>query len=485
MNRRVLALGVIAIALCAWCSSGFIQMDEHFKVLEAATSRAGLVPDADAATQLDHTRSFLLPAVAIVVRRAMWAFGVRDPFELVAVLRALTGVLYILAVVRLARATRPWFQTAALWHVAYASALLLWFAPVVAVRFSSEGWSGPWFVIGLATMIDAARGPSKGQQFALAGAAMGVAFAARYQTVVLAVAAIAWLTFAARARPRAIALMVVGFGCVVGASLALDRWGYGVWRLTPWNYYYDQLVLGTLADHDTESAWRLVWGEIARMCLPIGVVVVSGVLVGWVRKPKSVLTCVMVAFVLFHLSFSHKEERFLNPLVPMLPFIACLGFDDFGPAIARWSRSKALRLAAASLIVVNIGAFAARLYVPLEPRITLQRAVWESGIQTLVVPGPTDPYVWFAFETFFYRRPGLKIVHAGPGASPLSAHAQPYLVALQYPDTGASMFESCPVLVQTWPLPVPEPWRSRIPWPFDASPEHDPYWWTLRRCAAT
>jgi hypothetical protein len=219
------------------------------------------------------------------------------------------------------------------------------------------------------------------------------------------------------------------------------------------------------------------------MFVPIGLVVVCAVANGLVRQPKSVLTWVTVAFLAFHSSFSVKEDRFLHPLVAIIPFVACLGLEGVWTRIVHVWRSPLARVAAGALLAINVALYALRLYVPLEPRVPVFSAIYYSGIRTLVEANGVDVYFSANYYPLkFYRPPDLRVFASEADVDKAGLSGKPFLVALRYPDEGAAEFPHCPIIYKSWPLVLPAKWRERVPWPFDPSAEHDPYWWTLRRC---
>src|SRR6185312_7041811 len=146
-------IGAAVMLFTAWRSTGFIQGDEQFQVLEFANARLGLSPVAALAPEYAaRARSFLLPAVAAAARRGLGVAGVDDPFFCAFLLRAAAGLLYLCCAWRLARASLRWFSSRTLWQWAVAGSVGLWFVPVVAARFSAESVSGSLAFLALVTI---------------------------------------------------------------------------------------------------------------------------------------------------------------------------------------------------------------------------------------------------------------------------------------------------------------------------------------------
>lgn len=218
--------------------------DEHFQLLEFANFKLGLTPPAELPWEYPaRIRSWFQPAIAVLTLQALRLVGDRNPFDAAALLRVLSALLYGWALMRLIRCSRFWFESRELRHAAIAAACFLWFIPYLAVRFSSESWSGSLFYLGFASLVLAAREKAVStRELGCAGLAMGFAFAARYQTGILIAAALAWFLWAGRPRVTAVVAVAAGLSVAIATSLLLDRWGYGVWVLTPWRYFQTNLI---------------------------------------------------------------------------------------------------------------------------------------------------------------------------------------------------------------------------------------------------
>jgi phosphatidylinositol glycan class B len=292
-ERRCLQALLLLLAITAWWSVGFHHNDEHFQILEFADVKLGVVrAEAMPWEYQDRIRSWFQPAVALLVIRGFHGIGVMDPFVIAAALRLLSGLLYAAALIRLLEVSRPWFRSEAARRVAVAASCLLWFVPYLAVRFSSESWTGSLFALGLATLIrDSQETGVTRRALFLAGAGLGLAFAARYQAVLLIAGGAGSWWWTCRPSISRIGALASGLTLVVAASLGLDRWGYGEWVLTPWRYVHQQLVAGFAADRFGAYPW---WWYLPKLLVsagpPIGLLLWFAAIATWVTRPRNPLT---------------------------------------------------------------------------------------------------------------------------------------------------------------------------------------------------
>lgn len=481
-------LGVALVLASAWWCTGFIHGDEHFQVLEFANARLGRSPVADLPWEYAaRARSWILPAIAAGVRWLAARLGADDPFRIAFVLRLASGVLYLAAARRLARVSRPWFRSAALWRWAVFAGVAMWFVPVVTARLSSESWSGSLFFLGLATVIRLERDePVSAWERWLAGAAFGLAFVVRFQVLIPELGAVAWL---ARSRARSgarlstwVPPLVFGGLAMVLASAVLDRWGYGAWSFPLWNYYRAELVEGVLESYGTSPWWWYAPDIVHKAGVPIGLLLLGGFAVVCVRRPSSVLVWVGVPFVAFHVLIGNKETRFLFPLVAAAPYFAFLAMDALkwpGP-----SRTWRVTLAGVAL-AANAVPFVMRLSIPMEPRVPVAQAIARSGVNRVFVAGAANPYVWWGLRAHWYDTPGVAVtlVNDAADAARQAAAAGGALVVTRAPTEPDTTGGTCRIIHRSAGLTILAG-RRWFAGAFLPEREQEPGWWIVSRCGA-
>lgn len=482
-ERRCLLLAVALVVVGAWFSIGFHHNDEHFQILEFASLKLGNTSAAELPWEYHAAiRSWLQPAIAIVVVKGLGLLGDRDPFHAAFLLRLLSGLLYCAALARLFRLSRRWIHSAEAGRTALLLAAVLWFVPYIAVRFSGEGLSGSLFFLGFASLLlHVEEGPRPAWELWLAGAAMGLAFAARFQTGLLIAPALAWLVWVGRPRPSTVAVILTGLLGAIGASLALDRWGYGEWVFTPWRYLQIQLLHGVAARQFGTAPW---WWYVPKIIVaagpPIGLPLVLGVVTGWVRRPTAGLTWVSLTFFLSHCLLGHKELRFLFPLSLCAPFLIGMALDDY-PAVTRWAfHAHWGRVLSGAILALNALGFGLRMSHPARQEIGLLRAIYYARPQRLLIVDGRDPFIIGTLRTSFYRDPALvtaNLTDAGGGLIP-DMLRQPALVATPMTAPLDTTGISCETLFTGEPEWVLRPaiW-SRIQWA-------EPRPWRLARCVS-
>lgn len=400
MRREARARAAIAAAaLClfllqAWRSDGYVQSDEWFQTVELAAFKLGLTPASALPWEFAaRIRPFLQPAAYAALARGLAPLGVSSPGSLVRAYRLATALASLSAALLLwsALARRlPDPRRRTLLLLACAAAFYL---PVLGVRTSSEALSGALLAAAVAAFLLLERRP--GGAGLTAGLLLGLSFDARYQIGLCALGFAAWLALRRRSAPALLAL-VAGLTAATALGLALDRWGYGAWTLTPWNYLRVNLIEGPAAGMGNAPAYEYLVAYLSRRP-PLPALLVVAVVAFWWRAPRDLLTWVSLPFVLAHCLLAHKEFRFLFPLGPLAAAMAALFLLEPGMGGAWLERLRPrLRPLGWALVAANAAYLLAALVVPLEHDLTAAMAVRaaadaDPGARFVVLGG--DPFV--------------------------------------------------------------------------------------------
>lgn len=488
--RRLLLPALAVMLASAWWCTGFIQADEHFQVLEFAGARLGLSRVGDLPWEYAaHARSWLLPAAAALLRRAMIAIGHDDPFVCAFLLRAAGGALYLAAVWRFSGATRRWFASRTAWRLAVVLGFFLWFVPVVAARFSAESISGSLFFLAFATLVRLHDGETcSAAELLLAGVALGLAYVVRFQVVLLDAGAIAWLLWSGRVARRSWALLATGVLAAIAAGVLLDRWGYGVFSFPLWNYYVGQFPGGALKRFGVAEPWWWYVPAVAyKAGWPVGLALLAGFAALLVRRRPHALAWAMGPFVLFHEFIPTKEVRYFFPMLVAAPFVIVLGLEAWWPSAFAARHVRAMRAIAVALVLANVAAFAARLWVPLEPRVAVEEAIYRSDLRTVIAVGADDPYDWWGLRTNWFRPRDLQVLRVGEvsAARHLAAgSAHSVLIVSRFPERPDVAGSGCRLVHASVPVTMGPRWRTLLA-TFLPSGDKEPGWWYVARCDQT
>jgi len=345
----------------------------------------------------------------------------------VLLLRLATLALAFGALLRVAAVTAPSLPTVGARRVAWLAAVGVWFAPMLLSRFTSENVAGALLAIAVAETVAETmanpRGSSNSRWRLLAGVCAGTAIALRYQMAFPVMALGGWLLWRGEREPAY--RLAAGATLVVLLSLACDWWFYGVPTATPWHYFRTNLVEGVASTFGTSPWWAyVVWAPLWT-APPIGLLFVAAVLVGVAVAPRSVWTWTLLAYLLPHSLLTHKELRFLFPLLYLVPPMAAAGWA----ALPRWSRSRPLMAVA---VVQNL-VLGALLLTPAihhgkEFDWHFFRLLWREAEQApagplYVVVAGGDPYRVWDWAAQVYRHPrvvGVPLTSGGTLPAPVA-----------------------------------------------------------------
>lgn len=367
--RAHLALTLALTCLTAWYSYAYFHVDEYFQVVQLTRLKLGGI---DAwSLPWEHAarmRPWLQPGLYYVVARVMGALGASDLFVLAFGFRLVTGVACWAALVLFVRTVLPWFGSEDERRLFVRVAALLGFLPYLFVRTSSEALSMALFTAGFAALL--ARSAPEGAGFRLdvtvaravaCGVLFGLAFEARFQSAFLTLGLLAWLRVVGRAPWRLVGAIGPGGALGVGAGALVDRWGYGEWALTPWEYAKANLLEGAASLFGSDPPFAYVWLLPANVMAPVVAVLLALAVLAWVRHPRHPLTWTALPFFVVHNLLAHKEERFLFPLAILATALVPLAVAP-GPAraarVAAWLWARRRGAAARALAAYNLGALA-------------------------------------------------------------------------------------------------------------------------------
>lgn len=441
--RKWLWLAFALNLAAAYFSWGFHQFDEHFQILEFANYRLGNSPASDLPWEFEtRIRPWFQPSVVVMLAKMF-----DDPFVLVSVLRFISAVLGWLSTVFIASCCSVWFKNERLRRWAILGSCFLWFFPYLHARPSSEGWSASLFFLGFIPLVMSIRQHrSKGNasrlrlpawEALLCGALLGLAFESRFQVGVMVAAGGLWVLRYGRLTWRSVAFLGAGLLAAILLGTGLDAWGYGTVTLAPWNYIDQNLIQNRAADNGVSPWWHYFGQVVTKGLPPLSLVLLAGVLLSWILRPRSSLTWVTLSFFLVHVLIGHKEFRYLFPILPAVPIQAAMAVQALGDRGIHWRPvSRIGKLVTRSfvglLLVMNFAALAVLSFLPPRLEVVVYRKIYENSPMTLITEGE-NPYVMARLPVNYYRHPSMELRVAPDSAD--SSRNEPHWLLRQGPES--------------------------------------------------
>lgn len=378
LNRGFAVLAVVTV-VTAWFSETYFFPDEHYQVLEYMAMKLGVTSPADLPWEFGaRARPFTQPFLYFLIARPLQALGLTDLFDVMFVLRLVTGIVSLAALLGFAR----WMLatlTRADERRAFARMLpFMGFLPYLFVRTASETAAAAFFTIALVLAVR----EQGWRRMLAAGLLCGIAFECRYQSALLTLGLMAWLWFQAKVKPGALAAFTSGGLAAMAAATLIDRWGYGEWCFPPWNYFDVNILQGIASKtFGTSPFFAYFYLEPGTIFAPITALLMLAMVIACLRNPRHVVTWVTVPFFVVHCLMAHKEERFLFPLAILATSWPVLAFAPGRPLpmfdrVWAWRKSWAAKLVAWSAVAAML--FLAVYPFGIRPHMKMAKYLYRS-----------------------------------------------------------------------------------------------------------
>ena len=407
-EKQVYIISACFLFLASVFSVGYHHPDEHFQVLEFAALKLHM-------TTADHLpweyqfqmRPAIQPALVVFAFRVFSLFGINSPFTITFFLRVLSAGLSFPGMYWMYKAYRSEIRNEVLKRWFLLLSFLLWFMVYTNVRFSSECWSGSFFIIAF-SLLRLLKSP-RGFHYFLIGILLGLSFAFRYQTGFLVAGLVLWHLFIKRYRSASV-LLLVGMLVSAGVGIIADRWFYGRWVFTAWNYFQQNIIYDKVSGFGTSPWWFYFEKEFIQAIPPFSIIYILGFVVYFIFYRKDLLTWSVLPFLLLHFIIGHKELRFLFPLIGFLPVVIIKSVEVFKD---QWNISFTenpfLKAVVKLFWLVNVGALLVVTFNPANPQIPLFKKIYDDyQTPATLYYAKENPY-HRALDVYFYKRENLNI----------------------------------------------------------------------------
>lgn len=362
--RKVYFFYIALLAVASFFSHGWVQADEHARVVEAAQFIARGYATLPWEFNSDHPLvSFLLGAIHAPVLILINGLGLSGLNE-AAILRVFSMLVcatQVLAFRRILSLIPTQQSRRGLYCLVY---MFGFYTPLMLIRTSQENWSSTAMLWGVTLFLEIARQRSQPvagwsalnahrrdslplaswSNSILLGVMIALMFSFRYQSGFSA-ACLGFLclyAFGIRQTWR------IGLGLAIGLLplAAVDMWRSHYPFEPAWNY-----LLYALGGEEggelwgTMSVWYYVTAFFGYWYSPASLVLAPLILIGNLRVP--VLASVLVPFAVAHMIIGHKEIRYFSIMIPYLTLGSILGYEwvvaKYGTALRQHRLAAGLR----------------------------------------------------------------------------------------------------------------------------------------------
>lgn len=357
LRLLLLASLIVQLIMCV-TAIGIYHPDQHFQIIEFSSAQLhkpfGYVWEYDA-----HIRPTIQVYFFSGYRLFMDWLSIHDPFLQMTILQIVFG----LALWLLYNALVFWYlgegdRRTLFWTLFILN--LSWWIPYTRTLFSSEMFSSLLFFGGVLLYIT--KPGNKGWVPLLAGFLFSLSFYARFQTAFAIIGFGCWMLFFER---KYIKFLPMGLAFAVGIALdiKLDHDFYHQWILTPYTYYKVNIIEGKAAGFGT-SPFIVYIGELIGITFapPISILLLYfGFRAAILRKLSNPLSLTVIFFIIGHCIIAHKEDRFLFPILSVLPILVGWGLPDLfkwyesrKPGFQKWIRGIAKFSVGLNLVVLAL-----------------------------------------------------------------------------------------------------------------------------------
>jgi GPI mannosyltransferase 3 len=322
-TNAIISLGLLAHLLAAVFSVGHHHCDEYFQIIEFASYKLGITPASELPWEFaGQMRSSLQPVLFLYLHQCLNWFSVTNHFTIVLTFRLLHSLIAFTATLWFTKLMLPQIKYPAHKTFLLFLSLLLWSIPYFHARHSSENLSTSLFLFGLCTYLYFKKNP-RFSHFLLSGLFFGLAFVIRFQAGFLIAGFGLWLIFIQKEKLKQLLLMGIALLAAIALGILIDKWFYGNWTFTAYNYFNLNIVQDKVSGFGREPFYFFITETLLKALPPFSIFILISFGTFWILNRRHYLSWISLIYIAIHFMVPHKELRFLFPMLAFIPFVFC------------------------------------------------------------------------------------------------------------------------------------------------------------------
>jgi len=371
-------------------SEGFHRPDEHLGIFRLMMSKLGTFPNLDLSWEFKaQIRPWFHPWIFIGIAKIKeFLFG-NNPFLLATILRFFCSSVGLYSIYLWGKLIVNSSASSRHKKISLYLFFLCWYLPFFHARTTAENLGITFFIFAIYILFKGFQDltislsgfrPSKinASSCFVSGILLGLSFVLRFQMGIMIASLIIWLFLIKKMPITKVLILFIGIFTSIALNSIIDYWGYGVWTFTPWNYFYQNLILGVADGFGTSPWYYYLTKTLIKGIPPISLIWIVPLLYLWVSSPKHLITFLSLPFFLVHSYLGHKEIRFLFPMFIFFPF-AYIYFTTF----ISQSFIKKIKLLIIPTIIINCIALTISSFKPAFGPISLYKFLYHQNDPTI------------------------------------------------------------------------------------------------------
>lgn len=409
-EQLIFIIATIWYVLTAYLSSGYFHFDEHYQIIEFAGIKDGTNTAKDLTWEYQaQIRPAIQPTISYLIFKTCNLLSITNPYDKAFVLRLITSLLSVIAIYFFTNSCKN-IVLKKYWKPFVLLSYFIWFLPFINVRFSSETWSGIILLLALALVIRENRSYTS---YFMLGSLLGLSFLFRFQMAIPILGLVLWILFIRKESIPKIGLILLSGLILVLIGVFIDRWFYGNWTFTFWNYFNENIIEGKAKEFGTSPWYYYFYVIFIYSFFPFGILILTAFLILTFKKFNSVFIWTILPFLIVHTFISHKEMRFLFPIINLVPIVIILALQEVSLKSRINSPTKLIKGLSILLIIINITGLVVASFKPAGAgSMKLTQKIHELNFSkplNIYYVDNDNPYSPWNLTTNFYARPNSEI----------------------------------------------------------------------------
>jgi phosphatidylinositol glycan class B len=330
VNHKFFFLIIISLTLhliAAYFSEGYYEQDEHFSILEPIIYKLGKNATLGWDFFYNYDKQWFLSFIFFYLIKFFIFCNIHSPFEWLFIIRIFTSLLGWISIICLIHIANKKITDQKFFNIFFYVVTLFWFYPYLHARPAPENISISFFIIAVTLFIYFFKNK---KLIFVCGLLLGLSFVIRYTNLFIIGSFGLWILFFYKYKLFDLFIMFIGFLFIVFLSLLIDYWGYEEFTLVLRNYF--MLNYEWQKSHyfqsNTKEWWYSFYLIFKEFLPPLSIIIIISMIIYWIRFPKNIITWITLPYFIFLCTLSHKETRFLFPILVFSPLFIIASFEN-------------------------------------------------------------------------------------------------------------------------------------------------------------